>query len=93
MNSLSVTVFFANHLVHFVILFHVDRPDTPLDLTAVNLTSHNFTLTWVEPHDNNAPIEGYVYVKNTSLMCIHIYTSNIILSIMNTGSVCSVLQI
>ena len=24
-----------------------------------NVTSRNLTLTWVEPHDNNAPILGY----------------------------------
>ena len=24
-----------------------------------NVTSRNLTLTWVEPHDNNAPISGY----------------------------------
>ena len=26
---------------------------------AHNVTSRNLTLTWVEPHDNNAPISGY----------------------------------
>ena len=26
---------------------------------AVNRTSHLVTLTWVEPHDNNAPIQSY----------------------------------
>ena len=41
-----------------------DRPETPQELMAVNLTSRNFTLTWVEPHDNNAPIQGYMYVTN-----------------------------
>ena len=25
----------------------------------VNVTSRNLTLTWVEPHNNNAPITGY----------------------------------
>ena len=24
-----------------------------------NVTSHNLTLTWMESHDNNAPISGY----------------------------------
>ena len=26
---------------------------------AVNITSRLITLTWVEPHDNNAPIQSY----------------------------------
>ena len=34
-----------------------------------NVTSHNLTLTWVEPHYNNAPISGYrvSYVQPTFL--------------------------
>lgn len=26
---------------------------------ASNITSRSLTLTWIEPHDNNAPINGY----------------------------------
>ena len=58
------------HLVHFAILFCVDRPEMPQNLMAVNLTSRNFTLTWVEPHDNNAPIDGYMYVTHSPLTCM-----------------------
>ena len=47
------------------LICHPDRPEIPLNLMAVDLTSRNFTLTWVEPHDNNAPIEGYMYVTNS----------------------------
>ena len=47
---------------HTAVLRYADRPETPLNLTAVNLTSRAFTLLWVEPHDNNAPIQGYMYV-------------------------------
>ena len=54
--------YLQNYLAHFLILFCVDLPETPQDLMAVNVTSRNFTLTWVEPHDNNAPIQGYMYV-------------------------------
>ena len=34
-------------------------PEQPGGLIAFEVTSRNLTLTWVEPHDNNAPITGY----------------------------------
>ena len=34
-------------------------PEQPRNLMAHNVTSRNLTLTWMEPHDNNAPISGY----------------------------------
>ena len=36
-----------------------DFPEQPQSLMTRNVTSRNLTLTWVEPHDNNAPISGY----------------------------------
>ena len=36
-----------------------DTPEQPQNVMAVNVTSRNLTLTWIEPHDNNAPILGY----------------------------------
>ena len=37
----------------------VDFPEQPQNLMTHSVTSRNLTLTWVEPHDNNAPISGY----------------------------------
>ena len=37
----------------------LDRPEQPQDVTAVGVSSREVNLTWVEPHDNNAPITGY----------------------------------
>ena len=37
----------------------LDRPEQPQDVTAVGISSREINLTWVEPHDNNAPITGY----------------------------------
>ena len=36
-----------------------DRPEQPQNVAAVEVNSRNITLVWVEPHDNNAPIQGY----------------------------------
>ena len=40
-------------------LCSIDIPEQPHSLMTQNVTSRNLTLTWVEPHDNNAPITGY----------------------------------
>ncbi len=37
----------------------LDVPEPPVNLTDIVITSRNVTLTWVEPHDNNAPITQY----------------------------------
>ena len=34
-------------------------PEQPGNLMALNITSRKLRITWVEPHDNNAPITGY----------------------------------
>ena len=38
----------------------IDTPGQPQDLSAVVLNSTAIELTWTEPHDNNAPITGYI---------------------------------
>ena len=46
-----------------------DVPDVPVDLNVINVTSRNLTLFWTEPHDNNAPISGYlVFYTNPSFI-------------------------
>ena len=35
-------------------------PERPRNVEGVNITSRNLTLQWVEPHDSNAPILGYL---------------------------------
>ena len=37
----------------------LDRPEMPVIVDAVNITSDSLILQWVEPHDNNAPLTGY----------------------------------
>ena len=37
-------------------------PEIPINLTFSDLTSRNLTLSWVEPHDNNAPILEYFVI-------------------------------
>ena len=49
--------YLAYYLIFEILLLAV--PDTPINLTPNAVTSRNFTLTWIEPHDNNAPILGY----------------------------------
>ena len=36
-----------------------DTSELPQNVTAVGISSREINLTWVEPHDNNAPITGY----------------------------------
>ena len=36
-----------------------DRPEQPQNVQAVKINSRNIILTWMEPHNNNAPIQGY----------------------------------
>ena len=45
---------------HRILLFvSTDIPARPYNLTGMNITSRSLVLTWIEPHDNNAPITGY----------------------------------
>ena len=37
----------------------IDVPEQPQNITAVEIQSRYLVLTWMEPHDNNAPILGY----------------------------------
>ncbi len=39
--------------------FYTDIPEQPQNVRAVGVGSREVNLTWVEPHDNNAPISGY----------------------------------
>ena len=36
-----------------------DRPEPPQSVIAAEITSNTIYLTWLKPHDNNAPILGY----------------------------------
>ena len=69
-NALSVKI--STVIFHLIPYLLSDLPETPQNLMAVNLTSRNFTLTWLEPHDNNAPIQGYMYVTNVFSCSYHI---------------------
>ena len=40
-------------------LSFTDIPAIPFSLSTTGVTSRNLTLSWVEPHPNNAPILGY----------------------------------
>ena len=71
LNGLSIEIPSIPSFVDFLILNYVDLPETPQNLTAVNLTSRSFTLTWVEPYDNNATIQGYMYVSSVPLMLMN----------------------
>ena len=42
----------------------VDTPERPQNITALDIQSRSLQLTWVEPHDNNAPIQGYLVLYN-----------------------------
>ena len=41
-----------------------DTPQRPLNVSERNITSRSFILEWVEPHDSNAPILGYLVRYN-----------------------------
>ena len=43
-----------------VLLFIIlDCPDEPINVQFTMVNSRDLTITWTEPHDNNAPITGY----------------------------------
>ena len=37
----------------------IDVPERPESVTAFVIQSRSLVLSWIKPHDNNAPIEGY----------------------------------
>ena len=37
-----------------------DTPEQPVNVTVANVTPFSVALAWVEPHDNNAPINDYI---------------------------------
>ena len=72
MNNVLVFICSANQIFSaFILSVAITRtllvlavPDTPINLTANGVTSRNITLTWMEPHDDNAPILGYYVFYN-----------------------------
>ncbi len=49
---------YITQLVHLFCI-NIDRPERPQNVRGTVINSRNLTLEWVEPHDNNAPIQGY----------------------------------
>lgn len=45
--------------IHTSFLWHADNPEQPQNLTVLEIQSRSLILMWTEPHDNNAPIQGY----------------------------------
>ena len=37
-----------------------DTPEQPVNVTVTDITPFSVALAWVEPHDNNAPINDYI---------------------------------
>ena len=37
----------------------IDIPERPQDITVVEIQSRSLVISWIKPHDNNAPILGY----------------------------------
>jgi len=37
-----------------------DTPEQPVNVTVTDFTPFSVALAWVEPHDNNAPINDYI---------------------------------
>ena len=52
-----------NNICHFLINYgliaFIDVPERPESITAFEIQSRSLVLSWIEPHDNNAPVEGY----------------------------------
>ena len=60
--ELSVSKINGNSFLYFVT--HAAVPEQPQNITANETQSRYLVLTWVEPHDNNAPILGYLVSYN-----------------------------
>ena len=43
----------------YLLSFNIEIPEIPGNLSTSGVTSRNLTLSWVEPHPNNAPILRY----------------------------------
>jgi protein tyrosine phosphatase len=63
-NATSPVDFYESVISDVALVLVQAVPDEPINLTATNVTSRNLTLSWVEPHDNNAPISGYYVFYN-----------------------------
>ena len=50
--------------MYTLILLFLDTPERPQNITVVETQSRYLVLTWVEPHDNNALIQGYYVLYN-----------------------------
>ena len=50
--------------VHIFFSHNTDIPEQPRNIIAVETQSCYLVLTWMEPHDNNAPILGYFISYN-----------------------------
>ena len=56
-------------IIIVIVFFCLDVPESPVNLTAIEINSRNITLVWVEPHENNAPILRYrVYYITPSFL-------------------------
>ena len=49
----------CNYVYVYTSIYIADRPEPPQSLFAAEITSNAIYLTWLKPHDNNAPILGY----------------------------------
>lgn len=46
-------------LIDYEMIIILDVPEHPESITAFEIQSRSLVLSWIEPHDNNAPIVGY----------------------------------
>ena len=51
-------------IILYVHIIYIDIPEQPQNITAVETQSRYLVLTWMEPHDNNAPVLGYFVSYN-----------------------------
>ena len=59
----------------------LDTPERPQNITVVETQSRYLVLTWVEPHDNNAPIQGYYVLYSQPSYALQLM---IVLAVNNT---------
>ena len=53
-------IYHHNHIWNHWIFICTGIPTQPSGVKAFNITSHSTNLTWLEPHNNNAPILNYI---------------------------------
>ena len=47
----------------------IDIPERPQNITVLDIQSRSIVLSWIKPHDNNAPILGYfIYYEQPSFI-------------------------